>query len=445
MTSAPSREHREIEPGHLQSGFSLDVPGDKSISQRVALLTAISTGTSVVKNYLRSGDCLNTLHAMEALGATLQFHEDRIEVTGQGHLKPPETFLDFGNSGTGIRLSSGLLAGQAFDSELTGDASLCSRPMKRIQTPLNSMGARIELTEPRGTAPLRICGQSLRGMEYVQPVASAQVKSAILLAGLFAEGTTRVVEPGPSRDHTERLFQALGFPLQVKGPEISLEGFGRRGPTVEARTYEVPGDFSSAAFWLVLASIVGESPTVLRNTGLNPRRTALLEVLKAMGAEFHAEVQDPDAAEPAGHLTVRKGSLQGTVVSGNLIPNLIDEIPVLCVAGAFCSGSLEIRDAAELRVKESDRIQVMVANLRAAGVPVEERPDGMTVHGGADIQSGWTARSFGDHRIAMSMAILAAAAGVSCRIEDTACTETSYPGFWDQLENIGVRNQPISE
>ena len=424
----------------LTGPHSLRIPGDKSVSQRLALLSGISSGSSTLTNYLKSEDCLNTLHAMAALGATVAMNADGDpEVTGAGGaLQSPAKDLDLGNSGTGMRLMTGLLSGQSFSSTLTGDASLCSRPMKRIQAPLSQMGAQIQLTDPRGTAPIHITGSALQGIEYVLPMASAQVKSAILLAGLYADGETRVIEPAETRDHTEKLFLELGLPLEVEGLTMTLQGFGPKGPQLTGRDWLVPGDFSSAAFWLVLAAASPGADLTLEDVGLNPRRTALLDVLKNMGADIDVELADtPPGAEAQGRIRVRGAALRGVEIGGDVIANLIDEIPIIAVAAAFAEGRTVIRDAAELRVKESDRIRNMVENLTAAGVNVVEQDDGMILQGPNKINSSWSAVSQGDHRVVMAMAVLSSVSGTSCLLEDTTCTETSYPGFWEQLENTG--------
>lgn len=419
---------------------ALEVPGDKSISHRVGMIAGLASGKSVVKNYLQSEDCISTLRAMEALGArtyALETGELHIEGTG-GRLIQPAGALDCGNSGTTLRLLSGILAGQPLRVELTGDESLRNRPMKRIKEPLEAMGARVTLTGDKGTAPIRIEGARLKGIEYLLPVASAQVKSCLLLAGLFAEGATVVAEPAKTRDHTERLLKAMGVPLQVRGLQIELEGFGMGGPAFEARTFAIPGDFSSAAFWMVAAAAREGCEVTVRNVGLNPRRTALLDVLKRAGAEVTVTPrQGEDLIEESGDVTVRGAALSGVVIEGDEIPNLIDELPVLAVLGALAGGRTEIRDAAELRVKESDRIACMAENLGRMGVRVEEKPDGMAIEGAATFTPSGGLRSFGDHRIAMSMAVLALHATEPVVIHNVACVDTSYPAFWSHLEELG--------
>ncbi|MFH1477183.1 MAG: 3-phosphoshikimate 1-carboxyvinyltransferase [Verrucomicrobiota bacterium] len=429
-------DNATIHPCRMLAGI-VRVPGDKSISHRAAMLSALTIGSSRLTGFLRSEDCLNTLKAMECLGARVEITSEYIQVTGRPWTCPRQP-LDMGNSGTGLRLLTGLLAGRPWTTELTGDKSLCSRPMQRIQAPLEQMGARVELMGAGNCAPIRITGGALRGITYAMPVASAQVKSCILLAALFAEGETRITEPLPTRDHTERAFEVLGITLRTDGNQITIRGYGPRGPDLTARDWNVPGDFSSAAFWLVAAAVLGKNVTI-QNVGLNPRRTALLDVLKRMGADL-AVMPAPasSAEEPFGVITIRGAGLCGTEISGAEIPNLIDELPVAAVAGALAHGTTVIRDARELRVKESDRIACMVANLRALGIPADERADGMCVSGGATVRGNVEIDCYGDHRVAMAMAILALGASAPVRIRGVACVNTSYPEFWRHLMSLGA-------
>lgn len=425
-----------IHPCRVLAG-TVRVPGDKSISHRAAMLSCLTIGSSRLTGFLRSEDCLNTLKAMECLGARVEITPELIQVTGRPWACPRQP-LDMGNSGTGLRLLAGLLAGRPWTTELTGDKSLRSRPMQRIQAPLEQMGARIELMGAGNCAPIRITGGALRGIAYPMPVASAQVKSCILLAALFAEGETRITEPLPTRDHTERALQVLGIPLRTDGNRITIQGYGPRGPALAARDWVVPGDFSSAAFWLVAAAVLGTDVTV-QNVGLNPRRTALLDVLKRMGADLDVVPATASlAAEPSGAITIRGADLRGTEIGGAEIPNLIDELPIAAVAGALARGTTVIRDARELRVKESDRIACMVANLRALGIPADEREDGMCVSGGATVRGNVEIDCYGDHRVAMAMAILALGATAPVRIRGVACVNTSYPEFWHHLIALGA-------
>ncbi|NQU40036.1 MAG: 3-phosphoshikimate 1-carboxyvinyltransferase [Lentisphaerae bacterium] len=418
----------------------LRVPGDKSVSHRAAMLTALASGTSTISGFLASEDCLHTLAAVEALGAGVERDDTEVTVTGTGGtFHSASGPIDLGNSGTGIRLLAGLLAGQSFETEMTGDASLCSRPMRRLKEPLELMGAHIELSGEQGTAPLRVGGNPLHAITYPLPVASAQVKSCVLLAGLYADGLTTVIEPRPTRDHTERLLRTMGVPVEVDGVCVSLEGYGIYGPQLDACDIVVPGDFSSSAFWLVAAACRPGSCVTIREVGLNPRRTALLDVLDRMGAGLSVTATNQgdggEAGEPIGLVTVSGTQLQGTVVEGDEIPNLIDELPILAVAAAMARGVTVFRDAAELRVKESDRIKTTVAMLRAVGVQVEEAPDGMTITGGT-IGGGARIDSQGDHRIAMSAAVLGLLAQSSVEVVNTACIATSYPQFWEHLKRV---------
>jgi 3-phosphoshikimate 1-carboxyvinyltransferase len=422
-------------------GGVLTVPGDKSISHRVAMLAATAKGSSTVLNFLQSEDCLNTLHAMERLGARSFFSEDgelTIQGTGGKFLEPVDA-LDLGNSGTGMRLLAGLLAGLRMKAELTGDESLCSRPMNRIKEPLEKMGATIELLGDNGRPPIRIRGGGLKGIDYAIPVASAQVKSCILLANLFAEGATTITEVLPTRDHTERCLRAAGVPLQSEGLRIRMAGGGSKGPRLKARTWSVPGDFSSAAYALVAAAARSDSTVTVKNVGLNPRRTALLQVLERMNARIQVtDRSGPDDAEPFGDVTISGARLKATEVGGAEIPAMIDELPLVAILGALAEGETVIRDARELRVKESDRIAGMAANLKLLGVEVEEREDGMAIRGPARLEPAAGIRSYGDHRIAMSLAVLGTyGAGPIC-IHNIACVLTSYPAFWDHLIELGA-------
>ena len=419
---------------------SVSVPGDKSIGHRIAMLAGIAKGTSVVRNFPQSGDCLSTLRAMEALGArTFASETGELNIQGTGgNLMEPAGQLNVGNSGTSMRLLSGIIAGQPMTVELTGDESLCSRPMGRIKDPLEKMGASLELTGEKGTPPVKIKGGKLKAISYTLPIASAQVKSCILLAGLFAEGTTTVVEPVPTRDHTERLLRELGIPVTVDGLQISLVGYGQQGPAIKARKFLVPGDFSSAAYWMVAIAARKKGSVTVKQVGLNPRRTAFLEVLRSFGATVDVKMRGKQGDnEPIGDVKVTGGALKGVDVGGADVPNMIDELPLVAVLGALAEGTTRIRNAAELRVKESDRIAAMASNLRLLGVEVEETDDGMIVKGGADLKPTGPVKSYGDHRMAMSMAILATYAKDKVVINNIACVDTSYPAFWDDLRKLG--------
>lgn len=441
MTSVVKIIHmsnKKVFPAKLAG--SVRVPGDKSISQRVAMLASLAEGTSKITGYLNGEDARSTLSAMEQMGARAEFRDDALYITGvAGRLQQPAEPLNMGNSGTGTRLLAGLVAGAGVEVSMIGDESLSSRPMGRIRHPLELMGAHIGLTGKRGTLPMMICGGKLQGIGYLLPMASAQVKSCILLAGLYAEGMTTVVEPRPTRDHTEKLFEALGIPIKINGLEISIEGFGPEGPRFSARDFMVPGDFSSAAFWIVAVAARTSAELVIEKVGLNPRRTALLDVMKRMGAEIKVTVTEENG-DPFGTIRVKGAQLKGTVVSGDEIPNLIDELPIIAVAGALAEGKTEIRNAAELRVKESDRIAEMVKNLRLFGVDVEEKEDGMIVTGPAVLKTpDVVIDSHGDHRIAMSIAILNTFSDEALTIENVGCVNTSYPEFWHHMEQLGGR------
>lgn len=421
----------------LHAEFS--VPGDKSMSHRAAILSGLSNGICTIRNFLPSEDCVNTLSAMSALGAR---HEVLEELTDYGpihlrihgksmNLSAPVAPIDCGNSGTGMRLLAGLLAGQPFASELFGDASLSSRPMGRITIPLGQMGANIEtLGEKPGCAPLLIHPAKLTPITYEMPVASAQVKSAVLLAGMFAEGTTTVIQPAETRDHTERMLASFQVNTRQNGNSISIDG----GQIPASCDFTVPGDISSAAFWLVAAAALPGSRLLLKDVGLNPTRTAILKVLSRMGAHMSEIVHHSDC-EPIGNIEIHGAPLKGTTILESEVPNLIDEIPVIAVAAALAQGRTIIRNARELRVKETDRITTVVDNLRAMGAVVEEFEDGMEIEGGHPLH-GAVIESFGDHRIAMAFAIAGLFAKGETIIRNTDCVNTSYPGFAHHLAAI---------
>lgn len=410
---------------------TVTLPADKSIAHRSALLSALADGTSTIHNYPASADPQSTLSCLRQLGVNVEAEDDLLYVGGAGldGLRPPDQPVDCGNSGTTMRLLSGILAGQRFGSVLTGDESLRVRPMERIADPLNAMGAQIELTD--GHAPIRVRGgQSLTGIKYRLPVASAQVKSCVLLAGLFAEGTTTVIEPVPSRDHTERMLDL--DVMEIGGVRhLTVEG-GRRVP---ARTWHVPGDFSAAAFFIVAASLVPDSTLQFEGVGLNPTRSALIDVLNAMGADLDIDDEQMRGGEPVADLTVRSAALQSISVSGSLIPNLIDEVPILAVAATQAEGRTEIRDAAELRVKETDRLDAMAQNLQAMGAEVEEFKDGLAIEGPTPLE-GARVNSFDDHRIAMATAVAGLIADGTTTIRNAKCARVSFPGFWGELRRI---------
>jgi 3-phosphoshikimate 1-carboxyvinyltransferase len=411
------------------------VPGDKSVSHRAVMLSALAGGTSRIRGFLEGEDTRATARIFAQMGVRIDAPapgERVVHGVGLRGLRPPEGTLDCGNSGTAMRLLCGVLAGQAFDSVLTGDASLSRRPMGRVTEPLSVMGARIETTEA-GTPPLRVHGGcELRGIDYASPIASAQVKSAVLLAGLYAEGETFVTEPRPTRDYTERMMHAFGWPVTFGPCRARLSG----GHALHATDIVVPADFSSAAFFIVAASVVPGSELVLRNVGVNPRRTGLLHVLRAMGASIVEQAPRCAGGEPIADLIVRHSPLRGVDVPVAHVADMIDEFPALFVAAACADGVTTIRGAEELRVKESDRIAAMAAGLRALGGRVEETPDGAAIEGTR--LHGGTVESHCDHRIAMAFTVAGAVADGAIMIRDCANVATSFPGFVESANGCGL-------
>ena len=417
----------------------LRVPGDKSVSHRALMLGGIAQGETCISGFLDSEDCLATLSALRALGVQIERPAQR-EVVVQGvglhGLRAPEQALDMGNAGTAMRLFMGLLAGQAFDSTLIGDRSLMRRPMERAAAPLRLMGARLDTLD--GRPPVRLHGGvGLHGIDYPLPVASAQVKSAVLLAGLYAQGETRVTEPAVTRDHTERMLGGFGVELRRAGATATLRG----GQTLQGARIAVPGDFSSAAFFMVAGSIAREGSLVLENVGLNPTRTGLLDILRAMAADITVEEQGGQGPEPVATLTVRPAQLRGIEVPLELVPLAIDELPVFFIAAACAEGASLLRGAEELRVKESDRLAVMSAGLAALGVEHELLADGMRLAGRpatGEVFRGGRIDSHGDHRIAMSFAVASLQAAGEILIDDVANVATSFPGFADLARSAGL-------
>ena len=422
----------------------IQVPGDKSISHRAVMFAGLTNGVCVIHDFCPGDDCQRSVEAMRTLGVKIDQPESEpttLIVHGRyRQLSAPTRDIDCGNSGTTMRLLAGLLAGQSFRSRLIGDASLSSRPMKRIIAPLEEMGAQITAEGDKGCAPLVIQGGPLRPVDYHMPMASAQVKSAVLLAGLYAEGETFVTEPSQSRDHTERLLRYFLVKV-VEDEEIAaFPGDANRlsvrgGQMPESRNFRVPGDLSSAAFWLAAAAAQPGARLLVKNVGLNPTRTGILAVLLRMRAHVHEVVESTEQIEPTGTVEVQGARLHGTVIEGREIPNVIDELPILAVLGALASGQTVIRNAAELRVKETDRLKAIATNLKAMGAQVEEHDDGLIITGGRPLQ-GARLPSFGDHRIAMAFAVAGLFAEGETVIEDTACIETSYPGFAETLDQI---------
>ena len=412
----------------------ITVPGDKSISHRSVILGALANGVCVLRGFLPSDDCLRTVQAMRAFGIKIEHPEpDMLVVHGKKRLlTAPAGEIDCGNSATTMRLLAGLLAGQSFDSVLVGGATLSARPMDRVIQPLRKMGANIVAQGPNETAPVKIHGVKLRGVQHDLPIPSAQVKSALLLAGLFAKGKTTVREPFVSRNHTELMLNYF-LVRTVREENDAISIFGDQVP--ESRDFRIPGDISSAAFWLVAAAAQPGGHLLVRDVGLNDTRTAVLGVLVRMGAQVREAVDDVDQVEPSGTVEVTGAPLKGTVIQGKEIPQLIDELPILAVAGALASGTTIIRQAQELRVKETDRIAAIAHNLRAMGVEVVEQQDGLEIHGRGELKGARVA-SFGDHRIAMAFAVAGMFADGETVVQDVECVRESYPGFEKALDEF---------
>ncbi len=407
----------------------ITVPGDKSISHRGVMLGALANGVTEIDGFLSGADCLSTIDCFRKMGIPITIDGSHVTVHGQGlyGLEKPAETLYTGNSGTTTRLLCGILAGQDFDTVITGDASICKRPMKRVVAPLSEMGARI-----RGDyCPLYITGSKLHGMEYRMPVASAQVKTSILLAGLYAEGQTVIHEPERSRNHTEFMLTAMGADLKVQGNDILLTP----GKELAPQNISVPGDISSAAFFMVLAAILPDSRITIRNVGINPTRTGILDVFEAMGAEVKLQNIRTSAGEPAADITVSSSSLKGTVIGGDLIPRLIDELPVIAVAALFAEGETVIKDAQELKVKETNRIRAVVDEFRKCGAEIEETEDGMVIQGGKMLH-GADFCSYADHRMAMSLTVLAQLLEGESTLDDEQCVSISYPKYFEDFYSL---------
>ncbi|WP_455366262.1 3-phosphoshikimate 1-carboxyvinyltransferase [Kaarinaea lacus] len=424
----------QAKPGGRLTG-KLRVPGDKSISHRSIMLGSLADGTTQITGFLEGEDSLATLAAFRAMGVNIEGPSNgNVTVQGVGlrGLKAPTQPLDLGNSGTSIRLLAGLMAGQAFDVTMSGDASLSKRPMRRVTEPLASMGAMIDTTE-QGTAPLHVHGgASLKGIDYQMPVASAQVKSCVLLAGLYAQGKTCVTEPAPTRDHTERMLQGFGYAVDVSDSTVCLEG----GGTLSATNIEVPADISSAAFFLVGASIAEGSQLTLEHVGMNPTRIGVINILRAMGANIAFSNEREVGGEPVADLTVKSAPLKGIHIPEDQVPLAIDEFPVLFIAAACAEGETVLTGAEELRVKESDRIQVMADGLQVLGIDARPTPDGMIIQGGQI--GGGEVQSHGDHRIAMAFAIASLRASGPITIHDCANVNTSFPNFVGLADGVGL-------
>lgn len=426
-------------PGGRVQG-QVRIPGDKSISHRSVMLGALATGDSRVSGFLDGADCLATMHVFQALGVNISQQQDVLHVHGVGlhGLKPAQSTLDVGNSGTSMRLLAGLLAGQDFDSTLTGDASLRSRPMARVMKPLAAMGANIS-GEQGDTAPLSIQGKSsLNPLHYRMPVASAQVKSCLLLAGLCGDAEVQITEPGPSRDHTERMLAAFGVSLQQGQGTVTLSG----SQPLTACDFSVPGDLSSAAFFLVAAVITPGAELLIEGVGVNPTRAGVLNILRTMGADITLMNQRDEGAEPVADIQIRGSNLHGIEIDPAQVPLAIDEFPALFIAAACAQGKTVLRGAQELRVKESDRIAVMAEGLTALGVDVETFADGIAITGGPI--HGGTVDSHSDHRIAMAFAVASLRADAAITVRDCSNVDTSFPGFVDMARAVGM-NIEVSE
>lgn len=426
---SPKGSNIIIKPAASLRG-EFEIPGDKSISHRAVMLGALAKGVTEIHHFLPGADCLSTLQIFKQLGVAVEQTEQTVSVRGVGlhGLKSPAEELYAGNSGTTVRLLSGILAGQSFTSIIDGDGSIRKRPMKRVIEPLSQMGASIQSLPENGCAPLLIEGRPLHGVHYATPVASAQVKSAVLLAGLYADGEVLVTEPSLSRDHTERMLSCFGCQVTTQNTTAQL-GSER---TLTAQRIDVCGDISSAAYFMAAAALLPNSEVLLKNVGVNPTRAGLLTVMKEMGASIELLNQRIVNGEPVADLFVSSSSLRGTIVEGAIIPSLIDELPIIAIMGAFAKGDTIIRDAAELKVKESNRIASITQNLALMGAKVEESADGMTIHGGAPLK-GASIKTYGDHRIAMSFAIAALMAEGETTLMEGSCVDISYPEFYTAL------------
>lgn len=422
-------------PARLEG--TIKVPGDKSISHRAVILNSIAQGTARITNFLSGEDCESTIACMRAMGVDIS-EGDLLQISGVGlhGLREPEDVLNAANSGTTTRLLAGLLAAQPFFSVITGDESLRRRPMDRIIQPLRLMGGEVKGRHGDTRLPLAISGGRLRAIRYTLPVASAQLKSALLIAGLYAEGRTVLVESLPTRDHTERMLAAMGAHVITNVSQEGHHVIAIDPPErLLALDMDVPGDISSAAYWLVAAAIHPNARLTVQGVGVNQTRTGVIDVLRQMGSRISLDRERDEGGEPIADITVESSNLAGTEISGALVPRAIDEIPVLAIAAAAASGTTTIKDAAELRVKESDRISTLAAELTRLGARVEEKPDGLVIHGGSALH-GATCRSYGDHRLAMAMAVAGLAASGQTAIEDDEIVKVSYPGFWNDLDRV---------
>ncbi|MGH7807673.1 MAG: 3-phosphoshikimate 1-carboxyvinyltransferase [Thermodesulfobacteriota bacterium] len=408
-------------------------PGDKSISHRAVIIGSLAEGTTTVKGFLSCDDTLSSAKAMMMLGVPVEIEEDRVEIKGKGlfGLNEPEDTIDAGNSGTTARLMSGLLSAQGFFSTITGDKYLRARPMERVVKPLAKMGARIWGRDGGKRLPLAIQGNRLSGIQYRLPVPSAQVKSAILLAGLYADGETEVIEPSPTRDHTERMLSYFGIDFEKNGTRVRIKS----QKSLKGGELQVPADISSAAFFIVAAVINSNSEVLIKNIGINPHRTGIIEILKQMGGNIEILHERELNGEPVGDILVRASTLKSAEIKSDIIPRAIDELPVIAVAACFAEGETIIKDARELRVKETDRIKAVTTELRKLGAEVEELDDGMIIEG-KEMLKGARCSSWGDHRIAMALAVAGTRAKGITEIEDAECVSVSFPGFFDVMKRL---------
>ena len=411
----------------------ITVPGDKSISHRSVMLGSIAKGDTKISGFLTGEDCLSTIDCFKKLGIDIEVNGTDVTVHGKGlkGLSAPAETLDVGNSGTTLRLMSGILSAQPFTTRLTGDSSIQKRPMGRVASPLGLMGAKITSENEKMTAPLTIEGQSLHGIDYTLPVASAQVKSALILAGLYADGETRITEPEATRDHTEIMLNYLGADIRKEGDTIVV----RPAAELTGKDITVPGDISSAAYFIAAALISKDSEVLIKNVGVNPTRTGIITAFKAMGGNIELTNERTVCGEPVADILVRSSRLHGVVIKGAIIPKLIDEIPVIAAAACYASGETVIADAAELRVKESDRIKTMAAELGRMGATVIQTDDGMIILGGIPLH-GAVCESYNDHRVAMSVAVAALGAKSETQIKDCGCVDISFPGYFDALMSL---------
>lgn len=414
----------------LKASGKIKVPGDKSISHRAVMLGALAGGTTEITGFLQGADCLSTIDCFRNMGIDIDVNGENVTVHGNGlnGLKPPEKMLYTGNSGTTTRLLCGILSGQTFDSSITGDASIQKRPMKRVTEPLSLMGAKIK----NDYCPLYIQGSLLHGINYTMPVASAQVKTAIILASLYADGETVIHEIEKSRDHTELMLSAMGADIHTEGLDIHIKKTGMLEPV----NVDVSGDISSAAFFMVLGLIMPNSEITITNVGVNPTRTGIIDVLHDMGANIKLENLRSSAGESVADITVSSSALHGTTISGDIIPRLIDELPIIAVAAVFADGQTVIKDAEELKVKETNRIRAVVDELSKCGVDITETDDGMIINGGKNIH-GADFKTYGDHRMAMSLTVLAQLANGECTLDDSDCACVSYPSFFEDFYKLG--------